>query len=179
MKERERCNVKLKVSSGEGPTRPRFVDVPSAQGRWRWRRTVLEVLRVWDRGELWSFMAGCRVGMVWGEHGVGQPETTVLSQSFSPRPDTQSRAHFSSSRWESELSVSFFFSLRSRLWLESSSSGCHARLTPADSSCCRDYSFPFQRDATTRGPLWWVLSLLSNFLFLCVLVLIKTFDNVA
>lgn len=109
MKEGERCNVKLKVSSGEGPTRPRFVDVPSAQGRWRWRRTVLEVLRVWDRGELWSFMAGCRVGMVWGEHGVGQPETTVLSQSFSPRPDTQSRAHFSSSRWESELSVSFFF----------------------------------------------------------------------
>lgn len=114
MKEGERCNVKLKVSSGEGPTRPRFVDVPSAQGRWRWRRTVLEVLRVWDRGELWSFMAGCRVGMVWGEHGVGQPETTVLSQSFSPRPDTQSRAHFSLSRWESELSVSFFFSLRSR-----------------------------------------------------------------
>lgn len=32
------------------PEVPRFADVPSAQGRWRWRRTVLEVSGVWGLG---------------------------------------------------------------------------------------------------------------------------------
>lgn len=64
---------------------PRFADVPSAQGRWRWRRTVLEVSGVWGLGALELHGGGESMrgmnrvgGWCWGNRGVGQPETTVL-----------------------------------------------------------------------------------------------------
>jgi len=79
---------------------PRFADVPSAQGRWRWRRTVLEVSGVWGLGALELHGGGESMrGM--NRVGDGVEETVgwdnrrrLCSQSLSPRPDTQSHAHF-------------------------------------------------------------------------------------
>lgn len=88
------------MSSTKGPEVPRFADVPSAQGRWRWRRTVLEVSGVWGLGALELHGGGESMrGM--NRVGDGVEETVgwdnrrrLCSQSLSPRPDTQSHAHF-------------------------------------------------------------------------------------
>lgn len=98
---------------------PRFADVPSAQGRWRWRRTVLEVSGVWVLGalELHDGIGGARETSRVGD-GLRKPGGGTTGDDCAPsrsvRAPTRNHTRTSCLR-TTELSSSFASDFLNRL----------------------------------------------------------------